>query len=185
MKQLSETETRTTSAIQRSTGMMRGWMNYMERRILSQLSDLREHFQSSTAQIFSILFAVSGELSNIRAIVMRLERPFGEEYFILEDVTGRSFPIHLKTITSWSALEYVINDRFKGKKGSHRVRRGQYSLYERATRQQVNRVIDWDSAFMPYQRVDMSLLCRQSALSSSCPHCGTVSDSQTGDEVKW
>ncbi|KZL80931.1 hypothetical protein CI238_06673 [Colletotrichum incanum] len=107
------------------------------------------------------MIAVSGEPSGIRAALVRLERPLSDEHFILEDATGRVFPIQLKIITSWEALEFIIADRFKGKKGANPIRRNRYSLQERATQREIIRSTDWESAFLPYQRVDMSLLCTE------------------------
>ncbi|KAK6222550.1 vegetative cell wall protein gp1 [Colletotrichum tabaci] len=121
---------------------------------------------------------------------MRLERPVSEEFFLLEDATGKVFPIHLRTITSWEAFEYIIVDRFKGRKGAHRIQRKRYSLQERATRRAVDRSVDWDSAFLPYQKVDMSLMCREAQRatptksSPTCPRCFTESPGETGVEVQ-
>lgn len=155
------------------------------------MSHLAMDLKTSTSQIISIVLSVSGELGRIKAVLMRLERPLSDEHFIFEDATGKVFPIHLKTITSWEVFEFIITDRFKGKKGSHRTRKGRYKLQERGTGREVDRSVDWESAFLPYQRIDMSMMCRQAhdvtlqERSSSCPKCRTASVCNTGLEVQW
>ncbi|KAH6976039.1 hypothetical protein BKA56DRAFT_552474 [Ilyonectria sp. MPI-CAGE-AT-0026] len=192
-KKISSGQDRTDSVIRASSQRLSGYMEIIESRILSNLesiSTLGMDLKSSTGNILSIVLTMSGELSSIRDMVMRLERPLSDEHFILEDVTGRAIPIHLKTITSWDAFEYILNDRFKGKKGSHRIRRNLYNLQERATRHGVDRSTDWESAFLPNQRFDMSLICQEAQkdpderLLSSCPFCKTMSPAKTGVEVQ-
>ncbi|KAG5661312.1 hypothetical protein KAF25_005434 [Fusarium avenaceum] len=67
------------------------------------------------------MFTITSDLSSIRAIVMRLDRGPSEEYFVLDDITGRAFPIHLKTITSWEMLDFVLKERRKCKRFFTRV----------------------------------------------------------------
>uniref|UniRef100_L2FUV4 Ubiquitin-like domain-containing protein n=2 Tax=Colletotrichum fructicola (strain Nara gc5) TaxID=1213859 RepID=L2FUV4_COLFN len=124
-----------------------------------------------------------------RQVLSRLE-PMSDEDFVFEDATGRVFPIYLRTIMSWEVFEFIIVDRFKGKKGSHRIQKGRYTLQERATGREMDRSLDWESAFSPYQRVSMSLICRDArrtmkwATSASCPKCGTTSPNEAGVEVQ-
>jgi len=93
---------------------------------------------------------------------MSLQRPLeGEhQYFLLEDPAGQPFPIYFKTITSWDAFEYILADRFKGKKGARRVEQEiydkRYMLKEHTTGMEVDRSRGWNGAFQPYQKVDMS-----------------------------
>lgn len=60
---------------------------------------------------------------------MSLQRPLeGEhQYFLLEDPAGQPFPIYFKTITSWDAFEYILADRFRGKKGARQVEQEIYA----------------------------------------------------------
>ena len=140
----------------------------------------------STIQILSFVVAISAELQSLRAVVMRLERPLNEEYFTLEDAMGYVFPIHLRTITSWNILQYVLRDKFRGRKGARRVLRGKYVLRERGTYRELSQTLPWEMAFRPHQRVDMSLICRDSRLSlSNCPRCKAVAPSGMSTEVKW
>jgi len=140
------------------------------------------------------MFAVSGDLSIIRSVVLRLDRGVNNgEHFVLEDATGRSFPIHMKTITSWEAFNFILEDQFKGKKGERRTRRKLYSLHESSSNLEIDRSAHFESAFMPYQKVDMSLICKapmapttsdgETGL-SSCPWCKTVSPGKLGDRVQ-
>lgn len=194
IQQVADTENRTALRIRNSNQSLKGYFGVIGRRILSRLefvSRLGMELKSTTSQLISMVLTISAELSSIRTIIMRLERPISEEFFTFEDATGKTFPIHLRTITSWEAFEYIIADRFKGRKGAHRTQRKQYLLQERASSRAIDRSLNWETAFLPYQKVDMSLMCREAdktALtksSPSCPRCSTVSPGETGVEVQW
>ncbi|KAF0316324.1 hypothetical protein GQ607_016424 [Colletotrichum asianum] len=162
--QATENEDRIAITIRRSSQMLKQYVGAIGQRILSKLdfmTGLSLDLRKSSSDLMAMMVSLSGELSGIKNILMRLERPLNDEHFILEDITGRVFPIHLKTITSWEAFEFILADRFRGKRGAHRVKGKQYSLQERATHRQIDRAIDWEGAFLPYQRIDMSLLCRE------------------------
>lgn len=196
-KQLSEVEKNTTNAIRQYSQSIESYLRFLALCVLARLhflSRLGTDVKQSAGQILTILFTMSGELSVIRAVVMHLGRGINNgEYFVLEDATGRSFPIHLKTIVSWEAFDVILNDRFRGKKGERRIRRKLYSLHESASHQQIDRSVNFADAFIPYQKVDMSLICNvpevptpgdgDSGL-SSCPWCKAVSPGTLGDRVQ-
>lgn len=114
-----------------------------------------------------------------------------DEHFVLEDATGRPIPIHLKTVTSWAMFEYILQEHFKGRTGAHRVGRKRYMLNERATSMEIDRTKIWANAFRPYQRIDMSILCKAPSTqtdvdkSTTCPFCGKQSTSGMDVQVKW
>ncbi|CAI0646057.1 unnamed protein product [Colletotrichum noveboracense] len=150
IKQISDSENRTRAIVQNSNQSLREYLGAIGQRVLSRIesiSHLAMDLKSSTSQLLSMVLSVSGELGRIRAVMMRLERPLSDEHVIFEDATGKVFPIHLRTITSWEIFEFIITDRFKGKKGAHQTRRGRYTLQERATGREVDRSLDWENAF--------------------------------------
>ncbi|KAK1831657.1 hypothetical protein QBC39DRAFT_350580 [Podospora conica] len=149
--------------------------------------------KTSAMQIASTVLSLSLELSNFRLLLLSLGRPPVEEYFTLEDALGRSLPIHLRTITSWEALAFVLSERFKGNPGARRVQQGRYRLLEHATRREISRSSDWKRSFSRYQRIEMSLLCKDSESSAAdstavktatCPWCKTDSYSDTSAQVQ-
>ncbi|KAH9238386.1 hypothetical protein K456DRAFT_1746487 [Colletotrichum gloeosporioides 23] len=147
---ISDSENRTRAIVQNSNQSLREYLGAIGQRVLSRIesiSHLAMDLKSSTSQLLSMVLSVSGELGRIRAVMMRLERPLSDEHVIFEDATGKVFPIHLMTITSWEIFEFIITDRFKGKKGAHQTRRGRYTLQERATGREVDRSLDWENAF--------------------------------------
>ena len=138
------------------------------------------------------MFAASKDLGIIRATVLRLDRGIDNgEHFVLEDATGRSFPIHFKTIISWDSFEFILADQSKGRKGERRTRRKLYSLYESNSRLEIDQSVAFGDAFVPYQKVNMSLVCKtlepvtpnRATDSSSCPWCRTVSPGEPGTWV--
>lgn len=152
--------------------------------------------KTSAMQIASTVLSLSLELSSFRLLLLSIGRPPVEEYFTLEDALGRTLPIHLRTITSWEALAFVLSERFKGRPGSHRVQQKRYRLLEHATRREIVQGGDWKRSFSRYQRVDMSLLCKdsesdaagtatQATQTATCPWCKTDSYSDTSTQVQW
>ncbi|KAK3367404.1 hypothetical protein B0T24DRAFT_390146 [Lasiosphaeria ovina] len=128
----------------------------------------------------------------------RLERVLIDEPFILEDAIGRQAPVHLQFINSWDALHAVLEIRFRNIQGADKIERREYSLQDHRTGREISRSRPWEGAFLPGQRVDMSLIfqhkrsttpvaeganmcpgCRHSYFSSAdadveCAHCGLL-----------
>jgi len=158
---------------------------------LGKLAALGVGLSTSMAQVVSVVVALSDDMGSIRASFVRLERPMADEHFILEDCTGRTLPIYLKTVSSWEVFEFILCDRFKGRKGGRRVSNRRYLLKENATRRDLDRSKSWEDAFLPNQKVDMSMICRETAAEearlSACPRCSEVSsESSNGDdEIQW
>ncbi|KAH6975231.1 hypothetical protein BKA56DRAFT_675286 [Ilyonectria sp. MPI-CAGE-AT-0026] len=130
------------------------------------------------------------ELSGLHSLFTRLESSISEEYFTLQDAIGRTLPIHLRTITSWEDLGYIIQRRFEGMKGRRRVARHQYALEDHASRKELNQTMPWDHAFRPYQKVNMSILCKDSldkpgeVPKRSCPWCRHLASGEESVEIK-
>lgn len=158
---------------------------------LNSFSHSVADIHKSITEVLSYVFSISTGVAELRSMLMALERPLSDEHFVLEDASGRLFPIHLKTVTSWHVFEYILQDLFKGRTGAHRVSRRRYILNERATSREIGRNIAWANAFRPYQRVDMSIMCEESAKdiddekSATCPFCGSQSSSGMDVQVKW
>lgn len=157
---------------------------------LSFMAGLGADLRKTTRDLMAMMVVLSKELNGIKTLLSRVERPIGEEHFILEDFTGRAFPIHLKTVGSWDTFEYILTDRFKGKKGAHRVRRKRYSLQEKASGQPVDRSVDRENAFLPYQRINMSMMCQDAQGTvdrtlASCPWCQALSPEDSCTETQW
>lgn len=178
----------TRAAARRNMHSLQLFLGYICTGITARLDAVASLGAELKRFIFQILFFVvmiSTELRSLHAVVMRLERPLNEEFFTLEDAMGFVFPIHLRTITSWDVLEYVLRGIFKGRTGARRVLRGRYVLRERGTYRELQ-ALPWDRAFKPHQRVDMSLMCREPRLTlSNCPRCNAVTASGISAEVQW
>ncbi|KAK4199820.1 hypothetical protein QBC40DRAFT_265582 [Triangularia verruculosa] len=197
-KRIDEAETNTTSVVIQYGQSIEKTFRFLGSRMISKLdflSGLGVNLQGSASQILTMMFTMSKDLTAMGAVLLRLERGVNNgEHFVLEDATGRTFPIHLKTITSWEAFEFILNDRFKGRKGERRIRRKMYSLHESASHQEINRSATFEDAFVPYQKVDMSIVCKAPEAPeavgagdtglSSCPWCHTVSPGKLGARMQ-
>ncbi|KAH7183254.1 uncharacterized protein B0J16DRAFT_416356, partial [Fusarium flagelliforme] len=194
LKEQNAAENRTAALIRQAEASLKRWISLIGRQIISRLQIVHRsgiELKRSVDQIIAMMSTISGDLGVIRYIVMRLDRGLDDEYFTLEDITGRRFPIHLRTITSWAVLEFILTERFKGKKGARRVQRKLYSLRESNTQREVDDSIPWESAFLPHQKITMSLVCKDTGnnatserVSTSCPFCNTPSDHDSGVEVE-
>jgi len=196
-RQLSSLENQTQAVQQQQTYLIRFMTSYMRSfgkqliESFGKLAALGVGLSTSMAQVVSVVVSLSDDVGSIRASFMRLERPMADEHFILEDYTGRTLPIYLKTVASWEVFEFILCDRFKGRKGARRVSNGRYLLKEHATRRDLDRSKAWEDAFLPNQKVDMSMICREIAAEdtqlSACPRCSEVSSetSNDDDEVQW
>ncbi|KAK0609397.1 hypothetical protein B0T14DRAFT_541014 [Immersiella caudata] len=144
-------------------------LGFLGRRLLSKLDFV--------ARLGIDMKESVSHLSIIRSVVLRLDRGVNNgEHFVLEDPTGRLFPIYMKTITSWEAFNFILEDRFKGKKGERRTRRKLYSLYESASHLEIDYLICKALAAPTADDGDTGL--------SSCPWYKTVSPGKLGDRVQ-
>lgn len=116
-----------------------------------------------------------------RVLPSHLERTMFRDPFILEDAIGRISPVHMDFVNSWEALDAILCLRFQDVQGFKKVRNKEYILQEHATKREIVRTRPWEIAFLPGQRVDMSLIFTKKAKvteevpSTSCPNCQTVS----------
>jgi hypothetical protein len=93
----------------------------------------------------------------------------------------------MQFINSWDAFDAVLELRFRKIQGHTKVRRQEYALQEHTTHREILRTRQWDGAFLPGQKIDMSFIfvSEEEPKGSSCPSCkATCSDSQES-EVQW
>ncbi|KAH8819392.1 hypothetical protein F5884DRAFT_10370 [Xylogone sp. PMI_703] len=125
-----------------------------------------------------------------RVLPSNLERTMFREPFILEDAIGRISPVHMDFINSWEAFDAILRLRFENVQGYKKVQNNEYILQEHATRREIARTRPWNLAFLPGQRVDMSLIFTKKAEeaeatpSTSCPNCHAVSHQSQDVEVQ-
>ena len=144
---------------------------------------------TEAAQPSSLIPRVLQEIQGLRSQMSRLEAPISENYFVLNDAIGRSFPIPLTTVISWRGFHVILSEQFLGHRGARRVARGNYALEDPTTQKEIRKSGEWALSFHPKQCVHMSVLCRSvidaDAALSSCPRCLKVSADCSGNSVKW
>jgi hypothetical protein len=120
----------------------------------------------------------------------QLERGLIEEPMILEDAIGRKAPVHLQFVTSWEALQSILEVRFRDIQGHKKIMQKQYGLQDGASGREVERSRAWQSAFLPGQRVEMSMVFHSEEPASSdfnnatCPGCHTPTTSSTDSDIQ-
>jgi len=201
---LGEVENNMSNAVRQYSQSIERFVGFLGTNIVSNVAfivrqvgtDVRDLVETSVSRVLGAVFAVSTDVGIIKAIVLRLDRGLDTgEYFMLEDATGRTIRIDMRTIISWETFDFIIIDRFKGKPGESRIRRKRYALHERASHQPIDRSRNFVDAFVPFRTVNMSLICRvrvpdaptpadgDSGL-SVCPWCKTVSPGTLGAHVQ-
>jgi hypothetical protein len=140
---------------------------------------------------------MAGNLTTYRELVSfraefntHIRRPLSEDPFTLEDAIGRIAPVHLRFIGSWEAFHAVLEDRFRGKQGSEKVQKKQYVLQDASTGRDIDPSLDFGDAFLPGQRIAMSLLFQSGSASEKtessahCPGCNTMSKELSDADIQ-
>lgn len=161
------------------------------RRIGNAVLDRLTCLSTLSTEIVSVLLATQPLVTEIHSFLMRLERPLSDPHFVLVDAMGDSHPIYMKTITSWDTFEFVLQQRFKGKRGGRRVLRGRYVLEDPSTGFILDRSWEWEDLFMRRQKVYMRLFCKE-AISTinedelfKCPWCRTARAHHDDEDTPW
>jgi hypothetical protein len=126
-------------------------------------------------------------IRNQTPLPIRLERGLIEEPVILEDAIGRIAPVHLQFVTSWDAFDAVLEIRFRGMQGHRKIIQRQYELQDRVSGKDIEKSRSWDRAFLPGQRVEMSMLFHSDEPANAhtaCPGCHTSAQSSADAEIQ-
>ncbi|KAF2269728.1 hypothetical protein CC78DRAFT_238599 [Lojkania enalia] len=164
-------------------------------RVIQRLDWIRKLASDLKRLMLNVInsnIAIYCEVKNIRlAFANQVYRPLSEDPFVLEDALGRIAPVHLRLINSWETFHAVIELRFLGKQGSGKISRREYVLQEQATGKDVDMSEDFQDAFLPGQRISMSLVFEHDATPKSigtpthCPGCNTISEQSTDQDIQW
>ncbi|KAK4210533.1 hypothetical protein QBC37DRAFT_292254 [Rhypophila decipiens] len=169
------------------------------RQLLEKVASLTQttlEIRQSASHIASTVLSLSLELASFRLLLTSFQQRAPEDryYFTIQDAIGREFPIHLNTITTWDAFAFVLSEKFRDARGARRVRMRRYRLIEQAIRREIDQSKAWDKAFLPHQKIVISLLCKDAEAKAehgtpgghlaTCPWCKTQSGSDTSTQVQ-
>jgi hypothetical protein len=164
---------------------------------LTQIGDLCTQVKSAVSKLLWINVATYRMIQALTiSLPGHLERSLFTEPFVLEDAIGRICPVHLQFIPSWEAFDAVLEARFRGVQGHDKVQRGHWTLQDHATGRDVCRGRSWEGAFLPGQRVDMSILFHSETSvdspaqmptrnSAACPSCQADVSETLDAETRW
>lgn len=157
---------------------------------VSRFANLLVSVKTMLSQGFKLNIAIYRAVLSIQeSLSLCIDRPLIQEPFMLEDPLGRVAPVHLQFITSWEAFHAVLTTRFIGLPGYNKIERREFVLQEGATSREISSEDPWEIAFRPGASVCMSIVFRQAAKitesNSHCPHCGSISERETSDDVHW
>lgn len=163
---------------------------------LQWLRDLGSELKSTIQKIFLLNVHTYRTVLAVHArLPMEAERSMVQfqEPLVFEDARGRIFPIHTQLIETWRIFDAVLESRFEGIPGYQSVRQKSYVLQNRLTKEDVSRQTEFCNAFLPGQKVDMSVILkdilesnRSSSSSSSCPRCQSITDTPLGvKDTTW
>ena len=158
---------------------------------LNWLRRLSGELRTSMSRIFNLNTRIYRTVIRIEsALPSKLERGLIQEPFLLEDAIGRLFPVHLQFVASWDAFDAVLETQFRNLQGHSKIMNKEFVLQEHATRRDISRMRPWDGAFLPGQKVEMSIIfinftdARQE-INPSCPGCQKVCDSYSEAGMQW
>jgi hypothetical protein len=187
LSKLSGTVTKTNALVSRTsvlasrTNVLASKTNSLSGQIVDKLANQSQAQHEALAKMI---------LSLETSLPGYLERSLFNEPFVLEDAIGRISPVHLQFISSWEALGAVLEARFRGLQGHERVQSGHWTLQDHATGREISRGRSWEGAFLPGQRVEMSMLFQRETTSenhqAACPRCrADISSSRDDEESRW
>lgn len=179
-------EIRNNSALVSSMTSMIRTMSHQ----LSRFTNLLVSVKSMLSLGFKLNLATYRAVLSIQeSLSHSIGRPLVQEPFMLEDPLGRVSPVHLQFITSWEAFHAVLGTRFVGLPGHDKIERREFVLQEGSTSREISSEDPWEIAFRPGASVCMSIVFRRAVKitgsNSHCPHCGSISESETSDDVHW
>ncbi|KXS95844.1 hypothetical protein AC578_1195 [Pseudocercospora eumusae] len=119
-------------------------------------------------QIFQVVCAIQTRLDHLPPQIER-QQPV---YMI--DAVGRVSPFHLEFVRSAEALRAVLKSNFqKVPSGLRKIHSGEFIIHDATNGRHIDLTKDWDTCFMPGQRIDMRMVFRwHSRRRDACPSCG-------------
>jgi hypothetical protein len=159
---------------------------------LAWIQKLGSELKCFSSNVIASNIAIYRQVVALRSAFSKyVDRPLLEEPFLLEDAIGRIAPVHLRFINSWTAFQAVMEIRFQGKQGLRKICRREYVLQESATGRDVDLSLDFEDAFLPGQKITMSLVFKRDSTEQStqtsghCPRCNTPSRQPADVDVLW
>jgi hypothetical protein len=159
---------------------------------LQWLRDIGTELRSLMCKTFSLNIAIYKAVVSIQGLLpSHLERMLIQEPVILEDAIGRRHAVHLQWTNCWEGFEVMLEHHFKDIQGYRKVRNKEYVVQDHATQMDIDRSTPWTAAFLPGQRVDMSLIFRDRAVKragiqdTTCPKCKEISSGSSDKAIHW
>lgn len=146
-------------------------------------SEVKEHL----GKLFILNVDIYRTVIRIQAALSYVDRGPQLEAFILEDAIGRTAPVTLQFITSWEALDGVLETRFRNLQGHAKIVSKEFVLQERITRRDVSRDGPWEGAILPGQKIEMSIVFTDARndKQTSCPGCQQACEIHSESGIQW
>jgi hypothetical protein len=155
---------------------------------LMWVRSLGSELKAFMGRIFLMNIAIFRTVSEIRAsLPSHLERSLIRDPFILEDAIGRIAPVHMDFVTAWDAFDSVLEVRFRNIQGYRKIVDKDFVLQESVTKREISRGLPWEGAFLPGQRIVMSIVFKDGPESSHarCPGCQLTCGSYSEFGIQW
>ncbi|MCJ1392155.1 hypothetical protein MMC18_005022 [Xylographa bjoerkii] len=140
-----------------------------------------------TADIMYMNIKVFQIVCNIQALITKLpcqvER---QQPVFLIDALGKAAPFHLEFVRSREAFLAVLKINFsKIRSGAEKIERGEFEIQETHSKRLIDLTTDWDSCFLPGQKVDMSMVFRKPLSKDQvCPGCTAQSEALPDEDIE-
>ena len=143
-----------------------------------QLLEMTTHVLRTNVQVFQVVLTLHN-------IITRIPGQIEQQPVYLIDGLGRASPFHLEFIRSAEALVAVLAENFKKFGDKEKILDREFVIEDSTSRQDIDLEADWDLCFSPGQRVEMSMVCQQLEVSSTCPRCKSDCSSPEDRETEW
>ncbi|OBT65164.1 hypothetical protein VE03_04799 [Pseudogymnoascus sp. 23342-1-I1] len=141
---------------------------------LGWLGNCLSELKAIVSQVFITTGTTLDATQRIETILLSRPQKALIRTFIFEDALGRITQWDLVYISSWDALDAMIEICFRDLPGHEKVARKEYVFQDQRTNREIKRSTPWSAALLPDQHVNMGLLFRKRSSKSKrfwCPYC--------------
>jgi hypothetical protein len=155
---------------------------------LGWLRQLGSEIKGIVSQVFTITGTTLSAVQRIEERLPSHSEKFLIRTFTLEDAIGRVTCIDMIFVSSWEALDAMLEGCFRAYPGHKKVANKEYAFQDQKTNMEIKRSIPWSGALIPGQYVTMGLIFRKRQLKSKrfcCPRYHLALEESQDGLISW
>lgn len=155
---------------------------------LGWLGNCLAELKDKVSQVFIATGTTFSAIQRIETILLSRSQKALIRTFTFEDALGRITQWDMVYISSWDALDAMIEICFRDLPGHEKVARKEYVFQDQRTNREIKRSTPWSGALLPDLHINMGLLFRKRSTKNKrpwCPYCHLeLKQSQEG-RIPW